>query len=81
MPVEASGELPIVSERLLDALPDAVVAEQHKERQGGEEEDSSAYDRDDAVQRRLDIEAHLPSPEPASCYRIYATHLLRTVTR
>ena len=55
-------ELPIVSKRLLDAEPDAVVAEQDEERQGGKEEwIVLAYDRDDAVHRRLDIEAHLPS--------------------
>jgi hypothetical protein len=44
-------------------VPDAVVAEQHEQRQGGEDERIVlAYDRDDAVHRRLDIEAHLTQP-------------------
>ena len=59
-------ELPVVGQRLVDAVADAVAAEQQQQHQAGEQKwIVLAYDRNDAVHRCLDIEAHRLLSQPA----------------
>jgi len=56
-------QLPVVGQRLVDAVADPVAAEQQQQREAGKDERVVlACDRGDAVHRRLDIEAHLSQP-------------------
>src|SRR5439155_10002398 len=74
-------ELPVVRQRLVDAVPHAVVAEQQEQHQTRKQEwVVLAYDRDDAVRRRLDVEPHPLLSRPAHvCRPICRARLTPTV--